>query len=466
MSAPVVVDLRDPGTQRRMLAAAVLASFVSFLDGSIVTIALPAIGRELHGGVATQQWVVDGYLLALSALILLAGAVSDAVGRLRILRIAVVAFAVTSVLCAVAPTAGLLVVARLLQGVAGAFLVPGSLSLVIAVFDGAAQAAAIGTWTAWTSVSSLLGPVVGGLLVDAVGWRSVFLIGLLPAAAAILLLGRVRDERRDGPAQRIDLPTAALAAVGLGALTAGLIELGAGRDAVLPPAVAWPLLAVGAALLAGMLLRNRRVPHPLLPPTLFAVRNFAAGNAATFLIYGALGLATLIPGLYLQQVAGLPATAAALVGLPATVLMVVLSSRFGALAGRIGSRPFMSAGPLVAAVGSGVMALVREPSSALWFVVPGMVLVGLGLSITVAPLTAAVLGAVAPRESGIGSAVNNAVARVAGLITTACAGWILGGAVSQAGFLRSAVVTAVLLGVGAAVSWAGIRGRATQPEHG
>jgi MFS family permease len=451
------------GTQRRLLAAAVLASFVSFLDGSIVNIALPAIDRELGGGVVTQQWVVDGYLLTLSAFILLAGALSDRFGRLRVLRIALVAFAATSLLCAVAPTAGVLVAARILQGVAGALLVPGSLGLIIAVFEGPAQARAIGSWTGWTSVSMLFGPVVGGLLVDQTGWRSVFLIGLLPAAASMLLLGRDRDEPREGVPARIDVASACLTALGLGALTVGLIEVGGGRNAVLPVWAAALLLAAGAVLLVLFLLRNRGVQHPLVPPDLFRARNFSAGNGATLFIYGALGLGGLVPSIYVQQVLGLSATVAALIGLPSTVLMILLSGRFGALAGRHGPRILMTAGPLVAALGALVWAsigLVPEQGVGRVVVVAvGMVVLGLGIAMTVAPLTAAVLGAVPESESGIGSAVNNAVARVAGLMTTAMVGVILGGAVQTPGFVRVALVVAALMVIGGLVSFAGIRGR-------
>jgi EmrB/QacA subfamily drug resistance transporter len=440
-----------------MLAAAVLASFVSFLDGSITNIALPAIGRDLGGGVVTQQWVVDGYLLTLSAFILLSGAVSDAFGRLRVLRIALVAFAVTSALCALAPTAGVLVAARLLQGVAGALLVPGSLGLIIAVFEGPAQAKAIGSWTAWTSVSSLFGPVVGGLLVDGLGWRSVFLIGLLPAAGSMLLLGKVRDGAGDATPARIDLTSAALAAVGLGLLTVGLIEIGGGRHTVLPAAWSVALVVAGLLAVAGFVARDRRTDHPLVPPALFASRNFSAGNAATLFIYGGLGIGFLVPGLYLQQVLRLPATTAALLGLPSTVLLILLSGRFGVLSGRLGPRRFMTAGPLIAAVGALLWALAGLGTAQVLLVAVGTVVIGLGLAMTVAPLTSAVLGAVPEAESGIGSAVNNAVARVAGLVTTACAGLILGGAVTTSGFVRAAVVAAVLLAVGAAVSFVGIR---------
>ncbi|MGN6444971.1 MFS transporter [Amnibacterium sp.] len=456
----MTTDLRAPGVQGRMLAAAVLASFVSFLDGSITNIALPAIQRDLGGGVVTQQWVVDGYLLTVSAFILLSGAVSDALGRLRVLRVALVAFAATSLLCAVAPSAGVLIAARLLQGVAGALLVPGSLGLIIASFQGQAQSKAIGRWTAWTSVSQLFGPVVGGLLVDSLGWRSVFVIGLFPAAASMLLLGRVRDApRRAGPA-RIDVPSAVLTAVGLGLLTVGLIEVGGGTHAVLPAGVALALIAAGLVVLVGFLLRDRRARHPLVPPSLFTARNFSAGNGATLFIYGAFGIAFLVPALYVQQVLGLPATVAALLGLPATVLLILLSGRFGARAGRLGPRRFMTAGPLVAAGGVLLWTGTAFGSAQVVFVAAGLAVAGLGIAMTVAPLTSAVLGAVPEEESGIGSAVNNAVARVAGLITTSSVGLMLGGAVDTPGLVRVAIVAAALLVAGAVVSFTGIRGGA------
>lgn len=426
-----------------------------------MNIALPAIARDVGGGIVLQQWVVDGYLLTLSAFILTAGAVSDAFGRLKVLRIAIVAFAVTSLLCAVAPSAGILVVARLLQGVAGALLVPGSLSLIIATFEGPEQSRAIGRWTSWTSVSFLAGPIIGGLLVDAIGWRSVFVLSVLPAVASMLLLGRFRDGVHEGPRSRIDVPSAALAALGLGGLVTGLIEVGARTrsdgTATLPMHVAIGLLVTGAVLLVAFVLWDRRARHPLVPGVLFHARNFRWGNLATLFIYAGLNIAGLVPTLFLQQVVKLPATVAALVGLPSTVLMILLSGRFGALSGRLGPRLFMTAGPITGAVGALLMTFVRDPATALWFIVPGIVISGIGLSATVAPLTSAVLGAVRPEQSGIGSAVNNAVARVAGLVATACVGWIVGGAVTTPGFVRAAAVTATLLALGGLTSLAGIR---------
>lgn len=454
---PLTPTTASERLRSRLLWAAVLAAFVSFLDGSIVNIALPAIEREFGGGVAVQQWVVDGYLLTLSALILAAGAVSDAFGRLRVLRIAVVAFTVTSLACALAPTAGLLIAARLLQGVAGALLVPGSLALIIATFQGAEQSAAIGRWTGWTSVSFLAGPVVGGLLVDAVGWRWVFVLSALPAAGALLLLGRAADDRRDGPRPRVDLIAAVLAALGLAGVTAALIELPLGLD---DPRVLAALVG-GVVSLAAFLVRDTRSTAPLVPLDLFRGGNFAAGNTATLFVYAGLGLAGLIPTVFLQEVVHLKAFEAALTSLPATVLSIALSGRFGALAGRYGPRLFMTLGPVVGAAGFGLMVFSSGDASALWFLVPGIVVFGLGLSATVAPLTSAVLGAVPSSASGIGSAVNNAVARVAGLVATACAGLIVGTRIDVGGFHRGAIVIAVLLALGGIVSAIGIRNPGT-----
>jgi MFS family permease len=305
--------------------------------------------------------------------------------------------------------------------------------------------------------------LIGGLLVDSVGWRSVFVLSVLPAAAGMALLGRTRDGERTGPRARIDLVSAALAAGGLGALVTGLIEVGAysgpgsgGRAAVPLPAVV-ALLVLGVACLVAFVLWDRRADHPLVPVRLFREGNFAAGNLATLFIYAGLNLSALVPVVFLQQVVKVPATLAAVVVLPSTVLMILLSGRFGALAGRFGPRLFMTAGPLLAAAGSLMTAFVSSPETALWLIVPGAVVSGVGVSATVAPLTAAVLGAVPAESSGIGSAVNNAVARVAGLVAVACVGWILGGVVSVGGFDRTAVVVTVLLVLGGLTSFAGIR---------
>lgn len=443
--------------QRRVLLVAILASFVAFLDGTVVTVALPAIGRELGGdgagALVLQQWVVDAYLVTLGALILLAGSLSDVLGRRRVLVGGLAGFAVASALCALAPTGPLLVVARGLQGVAGALLVPSSLAMIVSAYDGDEQGRAIGRWTAWTSVAAVAGPLVGGLLVDALSWRFVFWL-TVPVSVVTLLL--VRGLPADGARsqRRLDVVGAALAAVGLAGTVTALIEaqrLGWGDPLVVAG------LAVGVAALSAFLVRQRRASDPMLPLRLFSARNFAWGNAATAAIYGALGCGGFVVTLFLQQVAGYPATLAGLAQLPATIAMIGLSSRIGALAGRYGARPFMTVGPLLAAVGFLLM-LTTDATAFYWTqVLPGQVVFGLGLAVTVAPLTAAILGAAPAADAGIASAVNNAVARVAGLVVVALAGVILGGELDVGTFHRGLVVTAALFVAGGLLSLAGIR---------
>ncbi len=443
--------------QQRVLLVAILASFVAFLDGTVVTVALPAIGRELGGdgagALVLQQWVVDAYLVTLGALILLAGSLSDVLGRRRVLVAGLAGFAVASALCAIAPTGPVLVVARGLQGVAGALLVPSSLAMIVSAYDGDAQGRAIGRWTAWTSVAAVAGPLVGGVLVDALSWRFVFWL-TVPVSAWTLLL--VRGLPADGARspRRLDVAGAALAAVGLAGTVTALIEaqrLGWGDPLVLAG------LVVGVAALAAFLVRQRRADDPMLPLRLFSARNFAWGNAATAAIYGALGFGGFLVTLFLQQVAGYPATLAGLAQLPATLAMIGLSSRMGALAGRYGARPFMTVGPLLAAAGFLLM-LTTDASAFYWTqVLPGQVVFGLGLAVTVAPLTAAILGAAPAADAGIASAVNNAVARVAGLVVVALAGVILGGTLDVGSFHRGLVVTAALFVAGGLLSLAGIR---------
>lgn len=430
---------------------AILASFVSFLDGTVVTVALPAIADELGGGgegsLTLQQWVVDGYLVTLGAFILLAGSLSDVHGRRRILVVGLVGFAATSVLCALAPTGPVLVTARLLQGVAGALLVPSSLAMIVSAFSGAAQGRAIGRWTAWTGTAMIVGPLLGGGLVDLVSWRWVFWINLPVVVLTLWLVRRVPQDDVAG-SRRIDVAGAGLVAVGLAAAVFGLIE------------AQWWACGVGGALLAGFVLHERRAPDPMLPLRLFAERNFAWGNVATCAVYGALAFGGFVLTLFLQQVAGYSATAAGLAQLPPTLVMLLASTRFGELAGRLGPRRFMTVGPVVA--GAGYLLLLSTDAGADYWtqVLPGMVVFGLGLAITVAPLTAAILGAVPPAAAGIASAVNNAVSRVAGLVVVACAGVIIGPVLDVGSFHRALVVTAALFLIGGLVSLVGIRDEA------
>ncbi len=442
-------------TDRPLIAVAILASFVAFLDGSVVNLALPAINRDFGGGLALQQWVVDGYLLTLGALILVAGAISDAFGRLVVLRMGLVAFAVSSLLCAVAPSGWVLVAARCLQGVGAAFLVPSSLAMINARFSGADQARAIGTWTAWAGTAFVIGPLLGGVLVDALNWRWIFGVNLVPLVVTLCLTVKLpRDDLRSQWQPKIDVVGAVLTAVGLTGAVYALIEqqrLGLSHPVVLT------CLAVGVACLVAFPWWERRTPNPMMPPHIFAARNFAVGNLTTVFLYAAVSLGTLLVALFLQEAAGLSATEAGFATLPIPVLSFFLARRFGTLAGRHGPRLFMAFGPLVAAAGFLLMARAGEPFDFWTQLLPGLVVFGLGLSMTVSPLTAAILAAVEPAQSGIGSAINNAISRIAGLIAIAFTGVIVGGSMDFAGFRRGVCVVAVLLVVAGLISWAGIR---------
>lgn len=436
-----------------MLAVAILAAFVAFLDGTVITVALPSMSAELGGGLPVQQWIVDAYLITLGALILLAGSLSDLWGRSTVLRVGLIGFGLTSLACGLAPTAELLIAARALQGIAAALLVPSSLALIMAAHRGAAQAAAIGVWTAWTSAAFVAGPVIGGLLTDLASWRWVFVINVLPIAATLLLMrGLPADPpRAEAP---VDWLGAVLGALGLGGVVFALIEqsnFGVDDPVVVVPAV------VGAASLVGFVVRELRARHPMLPLSLFRSRNFAFGNLATVAVYGALSIGTFAIPLFLQESAGLSATLAGLALLPVTILNIALSSWFGALAGRYGSRWFMTAGPILAGIGFLTMLAVDLPFAYLPQMLPGVLLFGLGLSITVAPLTAAILGAIDVSRSGIASAINNAVARVAGLVAIAVLGAAIGTTIDPAWFDRAVTLTAVLLIAGGVVSAAAIR---------
>ena len=445
--------------QRLVISIAVLASFVTFLDGTVVNVALPAISRELGGGITTQQWVVDAYLITLSALILLAGSVSDAYGRVLVMRIGLIAFGVASIAVAAAFDPLMLIIARAAQGAAGALLVPSSLALITATMRADVQSRAIGVWTAFTTAAQLVGPLLGGLFVDYLSWRFVFLINVIPIGITLLLLSRLKlPEHPRGIT--VDWWSGALCAVGLGAVVFALIEqpnMGWQSPAIWIPAI------VGAALFALFLWRQQHSASPLMPLWLFRVRDFGWGNLATLFVYAALSLNGFVVGVYLQQGAGLSATAAGLASLPMTILMILVSSRAGQWAGRWGPRIFMTIGPLIMAVGALMLLLVAADFDYWWQVLPAMIVMGLGLSLTVAPLTAAILGAIDENHSGIASAVNNAVSRVAGLLVVAMLSTIVGGTLDLDGFHSAAWVTAALLVVGGVVSWIGIRRNPAEP---
>ncbi len=408
--------------QRLVLVVSILASFVSFLDGSIVNVALPAIQRELGGGLAAQQWVVDAYLLTLGSLILIAGSLSDLLGRKKILALGLSGFAAASLLCAVAPDSGLLIAARALQGIAGALLVPSSLALIIDTFSGAAQGKAIGSWTAWTGISFIIGPLLGGFLVDAASWRWIFAINLVPIAVTLYLLKFVKAGTAGRSKAKVDIGGALLCALGLAGSVFALIEqphYGWGSPLIYLP------LAVGVLLLLGFVAYERRAKYAMLPLGLFRNHNFSVGNLATLSVYAGLTASTFLLVVFLQQVAGYSALSAGMSLLPVTIIMFLVSPRAGALAGKYGPRLFMGFGPLVASLGFLMILRLTEDLSYWTGLFPAIMVFGFGLAFTVAPLTAAILGDVPAAQAGIASAVNNAVARIAGLLAVAAVGAIV-----------------------------------------
>lgn len=436
-----------------MLVVSILASLVSFLDGSIINVALPAISKDLHGGLITQQWVVDAYLITLGSLMLVAGSFSDLFGHKRILQIGLLSFGVTSLLCAVAPSAVFLIIARGLQGVAGALLVPSSLALLIANFHGTEQGKAIGRWTAWTTVSFIIGPLLGGLLIDVWSWRLIFLINVIPIAVTLRLLIDVKEPARKQHI-KLDYMGAILCSLGLGLPIFGLIEQG--RYGWTHPLI-YGTIALGALLFMYFLYREGRIKDPMLPLALFSNRNFSVGNLACVALYGGLSIATFLITIFVQQLGGFSATEAGLATIPVTILMFFLSPRFGALATKFGPRLFMAIGPLVAGAGFLTMLRAGQPLHYWTQLFPGILMFGLGLSCTVAPLTAAIMGSISEAQAGIGSAVNNAVSRVASLLAIGLVGVIVGSQLTLAGFHRGAFVMGGLLILAGIVSYLGIR---------
>ncbi|MBV8996460.1 MAG: MFS transporter [Pseudonocardiales bacterium] len=407
-------------TKRVALLAAILGSGIVFLDGTIVNVALPAIRAALHGGLAEQQWVVEAYLLTLSSLLLVGGSLGDRLGRRRVFAVGLIGFGTCSLLCAVAPTSGVLIAARAAQGVGGALLVPSTLALIIDTFPEDERAGAIGSWTAWTGVATVIGPLGGGALVQAASWRWIFAINVIPVAITLMLLTRLPADRPTPG--HVDVVGAMLCAFGLGGPVFALIEQPTYGWS--DPRVAVPLIG-GIVLLIAFIGWERRCPQPMLPLDLFKVRNFAVGNLTTLSLYGGLGVATFFLVLFLQQVGGYTPIQAGLSLLPLTVIVFLLARRFGMLADRMGPHLFMAGGPIVA--GLGLLMLIRAGPNPTYLttILPGVVVFGLGLAATVAPLTATVLGSVEPGHSGLASGVNNAVARVAGLLAIAVLGAVV-----------------------------------------
>ncbi len=410
----------DASVKRLTLAACIMGSGIVTLDGTVVNVALPTIQRALGGGLAAQQWIVNGYLVTLGSLILLGGSLGDVYGERRIFALGVSGFGVASLACALAPSIGALVAARAVQGVAGALLVPSSLAVIVNTFPESERGGAIGSWTAWGAIAAVLGPLAGGELLAIASWRWIFLVNVpfVIACVSLILLAIPRAGSARAGARRIDVPGALLCAFGLGGPVFALIEqprLGWSSPAVIAP------LLVGVALLGAFAAHESRAGDPMLPLGLFRRRNFAAGNIETLSMYAGLAILFFFLILFLQQIGGYSPLQSGLATLPVTLVMFVLSRRFGALADRFGPRLFMGAGPLVAACGLLLFQRIGAHVDYVSQVLPGLLVFALGLAMTVAPLTAAVLAG-AEHEAGIASGVNNAVARVAGLLGTAAVG--------------------------------------------
>jgi EmrB/QacA subfamily drug resistance transporter len=422
-----VSSMRDP--KRLSLLAAIMGSFVVGLDATVVNVALPSISQDLGGGLAGQQWVSNAYLLALGSLILIGGSLGDLLGERRVFAIGVGGFGAVSLVCALAPSVEVLIAGRALQGVFGALLTPSALAVIVAAFPPQERGMAIGSWTAWSGIATVVGPLCGGYLIDATSWRWIFAINI-PFVLFTLMLVKIAVPQRErtGPRAPIDVLGAALCALGLAGPVFALIRqpaLGWGSPGVWAPALA------GIALLAAFLIWESRTPHPMLPLGLFRRRNFAIGNAQTFTMYGGLGITFFFLVLFLQQVAGYDALQAGLATLPATIVMFLLSKRAGRMADRYGPRLFMGLGPLVAAAGLVLMTRIDATLSYWTDVLPALLLFSLGLSATVAPLTATVLADADENNAGIASGVNNAVARVASLLAVAALGAVVSASFSS-----------------------------------
>jgi EmrB/QacA subfamily drug resistance transporter len=448
---------------RWIIAATVLGSGVAFLDSTVVNVALPTIARDLHTGLSDLQWISDAYLLTLGALIILGGALGDRFGRRWMFVLGLLAFTAASVICGLAPNTLVLIGARGVQGIGGALLVPGSLAIISACFAAEDRARAVGLWSGLSGVSVAVGPFVGGWLVDSVSWRAIFFINVPVAAGAIAIAMRHVPETRDESATgRPDYVGAAIISLGLAGVVYALID---------GPSNGWSLGALsagiaGAVLLVAFPFTELRIRSPMVPLQLFASRQFSGANLTTFAVYAALSVTAFLLILHLQLDLHYSALGAGTSFLPASVLLILFSSRAGALGQRIGPRLPMTAGPLLAALGLILVSGVRPGDSYLLSVFPGVVVFGAGLTLTVAPLTAAVMAAVDAHHLGVGSAINNATARIGGMLAVAVVPALAGlasasshlaGASLNDGFTASMRISAAMLVVGGLIAALSIR---------
>jgi EmrB/QacA subfamily drug resistance transporter len=446
---------------RWLIAVTVAGSGMAFLDGTVVNVALPKIGEDLNASTSALQWILNGYLLTLASLILLGGSLGDRLGRRRVFQAGVALFTLASLLCAIAPTVELLVFARMIQGIGGALLTPGSLAIIQAGFRPTDRPRAIGAWSGLGGVATAFGPLLGGWLIAAISWRAIFVInlpiGIFVAMAATRHVPESHDPSVTG---RIDLSGAGLAAIGLGGTTYALIEApeGGNTAAVVVTAL------IGIASLIGFFVRERRTANPMLPLSIFRSRQFSAANAVTFVVYAALGVVFFLLVSFLQISMGYTPIEAGSASLPVTFLMLIGSARAGELAQRIGPRIPLTLGPLIIAAGLLLMMRINPGDSYVTMVLPAVLVFGIGLTLVVAPVTATVLAAVDSSHSGIASGVNNAVARVAGLLAVAVVP-ILSGITGDkfyepshmtSGFHKGMAMCAILAAFGAVIAWATI----------
>jgi EmrB/QacA subfamily drug resistance transporter len=449
---------------RWLLIGTILGSGMASLDATVVNVALPRLSRDLHADFADLQWVLNGYTLTLASLILVGGSLGDRYGRRKVFSIGVVVFALASLLCGLAPNVALLVAARMLQGVGGALLAPGSLAILQASFHPDDRARAIGAWSGFGGITTAIGPFVGGWLVDAASWRFVFLLNLPLAALVLWVAAHHIPETRSPPAAGgADVTGAVVGALGLAGLTYGLIER------------SWPLGIAGLVGLVVFVLVERRSHAPMLPLRIFRSVQFSATNIVTLFVYAGLASALFLMGLVLQEALGYSPIEAGAASLPITAVMLVFSARAGALAQRIGPRLPMTIGPLVIGCGLLLMTRIAPGASYAGAVFPAILVFACGLALTVAPLTATVLAAADAEHSGVASGVNNAVARVGGLLAVASvpliAGFAPGAVVGPAklvdGFHTALVGAAVLVALGGVIAWLTVRSTVLdQPRPG
>jgi EmrB/QacA subfamily drug resistance transporter len=454
---------------RLTLATVTIGSGIALLDGSVVNIALRTIGTDLGAGLASLQWVLNGYLLSLASLILVGGALGDRLGRRRTYVVGIAAFGVTSALCAVAQSPQQLVAARVLQGVAAALLTPGSLAIIESAFAPEDRSAAIGRWAGVSGVATAVGPLVGGFLLEHGGWRWIFLLNV-PLCVLVLVLARGVPDSCDRAERgtRFDYGGAVLGVAALGTLTYGLTAW-----PQWPPPAVLACVVAAVALTTGFVLLERR-PGAMAPVAMFASRVFSAANLMTFLVYGALGAVIFLLVLQLQVSSGYGPLAAGLATLPVTVVMLLFSSRAATVAERTGPRLPMAVGPMVCAAGVVLLAFVGRHASYVVHVLPGMLLFAVGLTMLVAPLTAAVLRAAPPDRAGIASGINNAVARAGSLLAVAALPAAVGlsgddyrdPTVLTGGFRTGQLLCAALLLAGGLVSWYGLRPGSAEAPNG